>query len=162
MDRNEYKKMQEARFYNRTMRPVYVEYAEQFNGHFLTLASSVCLPVSDFHNLIREFHKRLDRSLLGRSYYKKPSSGRTQGIIFLEQIASHIHGHALVNFAGGKSDAELQNICHSVWREVCPDGEVNVQRQSEKSPARYATKEFENWEHDDLKQVILFKDFVSK
>lgn len=162
MDGDEYKEMQEAKFYNRTMRPVYVEYAGRFDSHFLTLASSVCVPVSDFHNLIREFHKRLDRSLLGRNYYKKAWNERTLGIMFLEQITSHIHGHALVNFAGGKSDAELQNICHSVWREICPGGEVNVQRQSEKSPARYATKEFENWEHDDLKQVILFKDFVSK
>jgi hypothetical protein len=162
MDGNEYKEMQEAKFYNRTMRPVYAEYAEQFDGHFLTLASSVCLPVSEFHNLIREFHKRLDRSLLGRCYYKKAWNERTQGIMFLEQITSHIHGHALVNFAGNRSDVELGNICHEVWREVCPGGEAKVQRQGEKSPARYATKEFENREHDDLKQVVLFKDFVSK
>lgn len=120
------------------------------------------MPVSEFHNLVREFHKRLDRALLGRNYYKKDRSERTQGIMFLEQITSHIHGHALVNFAGCKSEAELQAICHAVWKEVCPGGDVSVKRQTEKSPARYATKEFESLEHDDLAQVILFKDFVSK
>ncbi|MCM5553348.1 hypothetical protein [Pleomorphomonas sp. NRK KF1] len=162
MDRHEYKEMQEAKFYNRTMRPVYAAYADRYGDHFLTLASSACLPVSEFHKLVSEFHKRLDRRLLGRSFYKKPWQDRTQGIMFLEQITTHIHGHAMVRFAVRKPDAELEDICRDIWRSVCPGGEVKVQRQGVTSPARYATKEFEDWKHDDLKQVVMFKDFVSQ
>lgn len=157
-----YKEYRQARFYNAVMRPVYVDYARKFNGHFLTLTSRTCLPVTDFHSRVREFHKRLDQTLLGRNFYKKPPEGRTQGVMFLEQITSHIHGHALVCFAGDQSDQNLQQICSRIWSELCPGGSALVQPQGLRSPAEYASKEFETLEHDDLKQVILFSDFASK
>lgn len=150
-------------YYNAIMRKVYMEYADQYGDYFLTLASKSSMPVLTFQKLVSEFHGRLDRELLGWAYYKQPSDLRTRGVMFLEEIDTHIHGHALVCFAGDRSRDDLGIACWTIWTRLCPGGTINLQRQLEdKSPASYATKEFEKLDHDDMKQVLLFSEFGNK
>jgi hypothetical protein len=82
------------------IRDLYMAYADQFSEYFLTLASKHNMPYSEFVRRVREFHHQLDRKLLRRPPHLKPLELRTDGIMFLEQIKTHIHGHAMVRFAG--------------------------------------------------------------
>lgn len=150
-----HKFMKEAR-----LRDLYVGYANQFPDYFLTLTSKTSIPFSEFVRRVREFHRHIDRKLLGREPHKRPVALRTQGIMFLEDIHAHVHGHAMVRFAGAMTTLELRSLCSEVWGKLTPGGRVLLQEQYGEGPAGYATKEMERWGYDDLKQVILFRDLV--
>ncbi|MHA6298547.1 hypothetical protein [Devosia sp. CAU 1758] len=150
-----YRYMREAK-----IRDLYEAYANQFSDHFLTLASKRNMPSSEFVRLVREFHHHLDRKLLRRPPHLKPLEQRTDGIMFLEQITTHIHGHAMVRFAGNETTATLRELCATIWPKLCPGGTIDLQEQYDGNLSGYITKEMKLWGYDDLRQAILFRDLI--
>lgn len=147
--------MQEA-----NIRGLYTAYADQFPDHFLTLASKRSMPVPEFVRLVREFHHHLDRKLLRCPPHRKPLDKRTNGIMFLEQIRTHIHGHAMVRFAGNEVTTTLREHCAAIWTKLCPGGTIDLKEQYDDQLSGYITKEMELWGYDDLRQAILFRDLI--
>lgn len=150
-----YRYMREAK-----IRDLYEAYANQFSDHFLTLASKRNMPSSEFVRLVREFHHHLDRKLLGRPPHLKPLAQRTDGIMFLEQVTTHIHGHAMLRFAGNETTATLREHCAAIWAKLCPGGTIDLQEQYDGNLSDYVTKEMTSWGYDDLRQTILFRDLI--
>jgi hypothetical protein len=140
------------------IRDLYRAYVDQFPEHFLTLASKGSMPVSEFVRRVREFHHHLDRKLLHRPPHLKPLELRTDGIMFLEQIKTHIHGHAMVRFAGNEVTTTLREHCAAIWAKLCPGGTIDLKEQYDDQLSGYITKEMERWGYDDLRQAILFRD----
>ena len=142
------------------IRELYMTYADQFPEYFLTLASKRSMPLSEFVRLVRAFHHHLDRKLLHRPPHLKPLDQRTNGIMFLEQIHTHIHGHAMVRFAGNEVTTTLREHCATIWAKLCPGGTIDLKEQYDDQLSGYLTKEMERWGYDDLRQAILFRDLI--
>ncbi|KKB76497.1 hypothetical protein VW35_17015 [Devosia soli] len=142
------------------IRDLYMAYADQFPEYFLTLASKHNMPTFEFVRLVSEFHHQLDRKLLRRPPHLKPLDQRTNGIMFLEQIKTHIHGHAMVRFAGRETTTTLREHCAAIWTKLCPGGTIDLQEQKDEHLSGYLTKEMEAWGYDDLRQAILFRDLI--
>ena len=75
---------------------------------------------------LSELHNRVDRKLLGISYYKKPIECRTLFIAFFEHIYTNLHSHLLI-VPPKKKLAEYVKISPVVWEKLCPSGEFELQ-----------------------------------
>ena len=118
--------------------------------HFLTLTFNT----SDYHkpqdtlqfarNQLRDFHKRLDRRLLGSRWYKKSKEQRTFFIAFPEKIATNMHYHLLVRI-NDVNEKKFNECAEKIWKTVVPSGtfDCKILRHAPdaKGYASYVTKE---------------------
>ena len=146
------------------LREAYLALLAQFPDYLLTLASNQSeMSADEFRQKVRDFHRLLDRKLLGPRFYTKSAHERTDGIMCIEHVQSNIHGHAAVRFASRRSPAQLSALCKSVWADVCPGGSADLQiRYGGFSGQGYATKEVLRHGFDDLNQTLIFSTFVSR
>lgn len=146
------------------LREAYLALLALFPDYLLTLASNQPgLSTDEFRQKVRDFHRLLDRNLLGPRFYMKSVHERTDGIMCIEHVQSNIHGHAAMRFASKRSPAKLSALCKTVWADVCPGGSAELQiRYGGSSGASYATKEMLRRGFDDLSQTLIFSTFVSR
>lgn len=146
------------------LREAYLALLAQFPDYLLTLATNqVGISADEFRRKVRDFHRLLDRKLLGPRFYLKSVHERTDGLMCIEHVQSSIHGHAAVRFASRRSPALLLELCKSVWADVCPGGSADLQiRYGGFSGQGYATKEVLRRGFDDLNQTLIFSTFVSR
>lgn len=146
------------------LRDAYLTLLGQFPDYVLTLASNRSgMSADEFRQKVRDFHRLLDRQLLGPRFYMKPVNERTDGIMCIEHVQSNIHGHAAIKFASRRSPARFALICKAVWAEVCPGGTANLQIGfGGSSGSVYATKEMLRRGFDDLSQTLILSTFVSR
>lgn len=95
---------------------------------------------------IVEWHKRLDRQLLGRRYYKKRK--RTKFAAFVEHFDSNIHVHAMLQWG---DDTRLGRVRYRLWAEkfwkgLVVGGSIHIQKirpGTKRRVAGYVTKDFD-------------------
>jgi len=146
------------------LREAYLALLALFPDYLLTLATNQSgMSVDEFRQKVRDFHRLLDRKLLGPRFHMKSVHERTDGLMCIEHVQSNIHGHAAVRFASKRSPAKLSALCKAVWADVCPGGSVDLQiRYGGFSGQSYATKEALRRGFDDLNQMLIFSTFVSR
>lgn len=146
------------------LREAYLALLAQFPDYQLTLATNKPGMSADaFRQKVRDFHRLLDRKLLGPRFHLKSAHERTDGIMCIEHVHSNIHGHAAVRFATRRPPAKLLALCEAVWADVCPGGSADLQiRYGGFSGQGYATKEVLRRGFDDLNQTLIFSTFVSR
>jgi hypothetical protein len=146
------------------VRDAYIALLAQFPDYLLTLATNQSgMSADEFRQKVRDFHRLLDRKLLGPRFYTKSVHERTDGVMCIEHVQSNIHGHAAIRFASKRSPAKLSALCKAIWRDVCPSGSADLQiRHGGSSGAGYATKEMLRRGFDDLSQTLILSTFVSR
>lgn len=146
------------------LREAYLALLAQFPDYLLTLATNQSgMSPDEFRQRVRDFHRLLDRKLLGPRFYMKSVHERTDGVMCIEHVHSNIHGHAAVRFASRRSPAQLLALCKAVWADVCPSGSADLQiRYGGFSGQSYATKEVLRRGFDDLSQTLILSTFVSR
>ncbi len=146
------------------LREAYLALLALFPDYLLTLATNQSgMSVDEFRQKVRDFHRLLDRKLLGPRFHMKSVHERTDGVMCIEHVQSNIHGHAAVRFASKRSPAKLLALCKAVWTDVCPGGSADLQiRYGGFSGQSYATKEVLRRGFDDLNQTLIFSTFVSR
>lgn len=144
------------------LRDAWVKLLAVFPDYLLTLASNRSgMTTDEYRQKVRDFHRLLDRKLLGPRFYMKSVHERTDGVMCIEHVQSNIHGHAAIRFASQRSPANLSALCKQVWSEVCPGGSADLQiRYGGFSGQNYATKEVLRRGFDDLNQTLILSSFV--
>lgn len=81
------------------LRAAYVDLCRGIDVQYsVTLASNQDGTIAGIRKRARDFCARMDRKLLGPSWSKKPAEQRTDGVFFIEHVASNIHLHGLLRF----------------------------------------------------------------
>jgi len=169
--RNSFASAGQTKAYWRRLREAYQELSARYCDYHLTFATNrntmsakdmTFMSLERFRDCVRDFHKRIDRELLGPRASKKHRDLRTDGLMFVEHVGRNIHGHAAMVFAGGghKTHQQLQEMCSRHWSAICPGGDVLVEAEYDGGPGLYVSKEMERG-HYDFDQTILFSTFVS-
>lgn len=96
--------------------------------HFLTLNINDKSNYAAAEKLLKRFHQRVDRSLLGPKYFQRPER-RLLLIAFPEHVAENFHYHCLIRFRCRceHTDRELDDILAKKWKEVIARGSTNMQ-----------------------------------
>lgn len=145
------------------IREGYIQLAQMhYRDYHLTLTAERSMSPQAFADRLKGFFRRVDTKLLGRNAHLKPMSERSDGIVFLEHVASNIHGHAVLNFGGNRSPALLRTLCEQAWAAVCPGGSALLEIQdSGAGAAVYSTKEMKRHLFDYDGQIVMIADLVS-
>lgn len=96
--------------------------------------------------ILREFHRLVDKDRLGGRYYEKPESERLWLRVAPEKWDTHPHFHGLIVLPEDQiADYGLDAVCEkyeAIWNEVCPGGSLRIEALSD-GPGwvSYASKE---------------------
>ncbi len=106
---------------------------------FVTFAINRWVSVDEAQRTFEEFHQRLDRKLLGRSYFDRPGD-RTAYIAAIEKPDTNIHIHALFRMTTEQA-ARFEDVAPGLWTKLIAAGNLDIQpvRHTE-GAARYVTK----------------------
>ena len=106
---------------------------------FVTFAINRWVSMEEAQRTFEEFHQRLDRKLLGRSYFNRPGD-RTVYIAAIEKPDTNIHIHALFRMTTEQA-ARFGDIAPGIWTKLVAAGNLDIQpvRHAE-GAARYVTK----------------------
>lgn len=129
--------------------------------YFVTLATNRDGTLAGIRKLAGNFCARMDRKLLGTSWNKKPPEARTDGVFFVEHVASNIHLHGLLRFPSGTGEG-LRTTSAVIWNTLCPSGTVDWQAVDNlQSRVGYCLKErrFADYSQD---QVFLVRELMHK
>lgn len=140
----------------------YVDICRGLNvRYFVTLATHRDGTLPGIRKLAANFCARVDRRLLGTSWSKKPAEARTDGIFFVEHVASNIHLHALLRLPSGTEEG-LRMTSVSIWNTLCPTGTIDWQAVDD-LPRRvgYCVKERRFTDYSD-DQVFLVRELMHK
>lgn len=109
------------------LRAAYVDLCRGIDvQYFVTLASNQDGTIPGMRKRARDFCARMDRKLLGPSWSKRPAGQRTDGVFFIEHVASNIHLHGLLRFPSGAEDG-LRMTSALIWNKICPSGTIDFQ-----------------------------------
>ncbi|GBH29362.1 hypothetical protein [Sphingobium xenophagum] len=107
---------------------------------FVTFAFNRWISMDEAQRTFEEFHARLDRKLLGRSYMTRPDE-RTDYRATIEKIDTNIHIHALFRMTAEQKSRFVVEA-PSIWKKLFEAGNLNIKPiYHSEGAARYITKE---------------------
>ena len=134
--------------------------ADQDFTHHVTLAFNEWRSLPSARETLRQWHGRVDRALLGRSWQKRSLGCRTLFLAFAEHIDSNIHYHLLVRPASARIGYSFDIATEHAWRNLVQGGSVAV------SPiydaigiSHYVTKDL--WQSRNYENFVVSTEFVS-
>ena len=107
----------------------------------------VTLSFNDYHSVtvardkVKAFQARMDRKLLGRKWYKKPTTDRLFFIAFPEHINSNFHYHLLLKFPKCPIEIMAKHMIDCMWKDIVPKGSTNTQLIQNDGCIQYCLKE---------------------
>ncbi len=111
----------------RELRTAYVEMCQGLDlQYFVTLATNQDGTIQGIRKRAKDFCARMDRKLLGPGWSKKQADERTDGVFFIEHVASNIHLHGFLRFPAGTQEG-LRMTSALVWKKLCPSGTIDFQ-----------------------------------
>lgn len=137
-------------------------FRDQGFSHALTLSwnTDVPLPVARGH--LRLLHTKVDRTLLGARFNKKPMAERSKAVFVFESIGSHIHVHSLwrVRFSHMLTFNKLfPKNRGGLWNRIVSSGSYELAFADDGLVfAGYALKGQHPWSDDQ--EIIWSHDFV--
>lgn len=144
------------------LRPAYVDLCRSMDlQYFVTLVTNRDGTMDGIRRRARDYCARMDRKLLGHLWHKRPATERTDGVFFIEHVASNIHLHGLLRFPSGNEE-ELRMTSEVVWKKICPSGSVRLTDTGTLPDAvRYCTKEFLFPDYSDA-QIVFLRELMSE
>jgi hypothetical protein len=129
---------------------------------FITLNFNRPISIQGARSQLKGWLGRVDRSLLGRKWYQKPSSERTSGVATIENPDRNTHLHILLKFppkaAELSTSALLTSTC-GTWNKLEPQGQFHYELiWSMAGVAKYTCKQFTRIDHLE-NCLILFSEF---
>lgn len=107
---------------------------------FVTFAFNRWVSIDEAQRTFEEFHGRLDRKLLGRSYMNRPDE-RTVYIATVEKPDTNIHIHALFRMTA-EQKAHFGELAPAIWKKLIEAGNLDIKPvHYAEGAARYVTKE---------------------
>ncbi len=145
------------------LRRAYAEFCKGLEPeYFVSLATHRDGSVTGIRRLAAAYCARMDRKLLGHNWHEASAAERTDGVFFVEHLASHIHLHGLLRFPSGAT-AEPETTTALIWKKLCPSGTsdlVPIQRLS--SLVDYCLKEAKFVSDYSDEQIILVRELMSE
>lgn len=147
---------------HREFREAYVELCRGIDvQYFVTLATNRDGTIGGARKLAKDYCARIDRKLLGHEWTATPANERTDGVFFVEHVASNIHLHGLLKFPKGTPE-KLKVMSGLIWKKLCPAGTVDFQSIYDLPGAlRYVLKE-QKLSHYEGDQLFLARDLMSE
>lgn len=106
---------------------------------FVTFAFNRWVSMDEAQRTFEEFHQRIDRKLLGRSYFDRPDD-RTVYIATIEKPDTNIHIHALFRMTPEQA-VRFGSIAPDIWTKLVAAGNLDIQSvRDTEGAARYVTK----------------------
>ena len=106
---------------------------------FVTFAFNRWVSMDEAQRTFEEFHQRLDRKLLGRSFLDR-AEDRTLYIATIEKPDTNIHVHALFRMTPEQA-TRFGEIAPSIWKKLIEAGNLDIQPvHHAEGAARYVTK----------------------
>lgn len=106
---------------------------------FVTFAFNRWMSMDEAQRTFEEFHQRVDRKLLGRSYFARPDD-RTVYIATIEKPDTNIHVHALFRMTSEQA-ARFGAFAPDIWMKLIAAGNLDIQSVHDaEGAARYVTK----------------------
>ncbi len=107
---------------------------------FVTFVFNRWRSIDEAVRTFEEFHGRLDKKLLGRSYMDRPDE-RTEYIATIEKPDTNIHIHALFKMTA-EQRARFAEIAVPIWGQLVEAGNLDIKPvYCPEGAARYVTKE---------------------
>lgn len=139
---------------------------------FCTMIFNKDISLAEACDYLKKFHQRIDRNLLGQSYYKKDISMRTAFIAFPERgkkgKREFLHFHLLLKLDDSNPQQYLRNylkLCtraNRIWRKLYPTGNFRVSPLEDQSDilktCLYSTKDI--FEDTNENNIIFSDSFV--
>ena len=151
---------------NRNSREAYKQFiAERVElDTFVTLVTNKTYDTPKMQKALKDFLARLDRELLGSQWAKKPMNVRTDGIIFIEHVASNTHAHGILRLPAQHADdmRDVNALIAEVWGKLAPAGNVDIQVIDDRvGCGDYCTKEMK-YGHFREDQIVFPSDFANR
>lgn len=110
---------------------------------------------------LTEFHARIDKKLLGRKFYKKPTRDRTLLLAVPERLSGNYHYHVFVRPPPGLQNMiDFINLAPKIWKNLCKNGDVEFEYLREDvnliKTSRYSSKEL--WRLDNQDNVVILPE----
>ncbi|WOI53027.1 hypothetical protein [Parvularcula sp. LCG005] len=124
------------------------------------------MPLHIMKATLRQYVKGVERDLLGKHFYKKPSEQRLRGIFFAEKIDSNAHWHGGIVLPPAPADCTPEDfyskaswLLEHKWKHFVASGDVKVAdaRETSLSGCNYISKE--RWKADHCDQIVFLQDF---
>lgn len=116
---------------------------------FVTFVFNRWISMDEATRTFEEFHGRLDRKLLGRSYIDRPDE-RTEYIATIEKPDANIHIHALFKMSPEQKE-RFGELAPPIWTKLVKAGNLDVKQvYCPEGAARYVTKELRPHTSDRL------------
>jgi hypothetical protein len=115
--------------------------AERQWDYFVTASLHKAANQLTARNALKDWHKRLDRKLLGGRCHRKDDA-RTFFMAFVEGGETNLHWHMLVKLNCEKHDL-FSPVAEQAWSQVVPSGTLDIQQIQSGTTNRvagYATK----------------------
>jgi hypothetical protein len=135
--------------------------------HVLTLAWNRDTRPAAARSDLRELHRRVDETLLGRRFYKVPSEDRSLAMFAFEKIDFNLHVHALWRVPEGRPGANRLMRFHKmfpderggVWNQIVTSGTYKLRIIKDHAEAAgYVMKE-QHMDADD-QTIVWSSDFM--
>ncbi|MCF8721611.1 hypothetical protein [Nitrospina gracilis] len=111
------------------------------------------------------WHKKLDRKLFGRYFYKHKRENRTFFIAFQEigGKTGQFHYHALVKLPEDRWE-DFKLFAPMYWERLIPSGDLNLQLLKEvkdkQKAASYSVKDI--WNEENLENFVISTEFSKR
>lgn len=131
---------------------------------FVTLATNKTYSIDQTRHALKDFLSRMDRALLGTQWAKQSMNIRTDGIIFIEHVASNTHAHCILRLPAQHpgDNRDVKTLIEQFWSKLVPAGNVDVQAiHNALGCADYCTKEMK-FGHFHGDQIIFPSDFANR
>ncbi len=111
--------------------------------------------------LLRDWHARLDRKLLGGRWARKTEQ-RTLFIAFYEGAETNEHWHMLLKATKAKNEI-FENEAARLWEGLVASGSLDIQKLATQDDALrvggYITKEL--WKQDAVERFVVSTEFLN-
>ena len=150
----------------RKQRAAYIELASNGIGAdtFITLVTNQTWELSKMQRAIKAFVGCTDHSLLGKKWWQMPVDCRTEGIFFIEHVASNTHAHGMLRLPQRHQDdqRDIKILLEQHWNKLTPGGSLDFQTLHDAvGCADYCTKEMQ-FEHFRDEQIVCTWDFAKR
>ena len=144
------------------LRAAYVTLCHEIEvQYFVTLSTHQDGTIGGMRKRARDFCARIDRKLLGHEWATMPASRRTDGLFFIEHVASNIHLHGLLKFPKGSRE-KLAIMTGLIWKKLAPSGTVDFRSIDDlHGMLDYVLKE-ERLSHYSSDQLLLARELMSE
>ena len=126
-----------------------------------TLVFNSYASLSRGYTALGRLHKKIDRKLFGKHFYKTGTKKRTYFTAFPEHIGTNLHYHMLLRPQEQFVDKVVQ-IAPTIWKQICPQGNMKLTTLKSEDDVRavsfYSTKDC--FKEENFENFIISSQFL--